>query len=235
MSVLEKEGISDGRIIVAHLGHGASLAAVANGTVLDTTMGFTPAGGFPMCSRSGDLDPGVVLAMIDMLAAQHPTDTASSISQKLRTVINSESGLVSFTACGNDIRKLCITATPSVGQDHTVGVDMGLEATNAQFALDYFVYHLVKAIGSFIAALGGMDTLVFTAGIGAHSSKIRSLVCARLGYCGLLLDETHNARVSGDCIISTAESAVRVYVIDTNEEIIIAQQAYYRTMGLPMK
>ena len=211
MSVLEKESQeqsvspslntvipSKQRILLAHLGHGASMAAVKHGHCIETTMGFSPTGGFPMSSRSGDLDPEVVLFML-----QHEGVPILD----MKDTLNKRSGLVAFTSKGDDMRDL-LTAEAAGDEE-------------AHFAADYFVYHIVKHIGSLVACLGGLDVLVFSAGIGERSSPIRKRICEKLHYLGCEIDDLANE--ANLTVISTPTSSIVVRVIPTNEEIVIAR------------
>ena len=188
---------TSGRMILAHLGNGASMAAVRNGKSIDTSMGFTPAGGLVMGTRSGDLDPGL-LSFLARNAAMTP--------QEFDTMVNHESGLLGMSETSSDIRDLLASAPHDV---------------RAEEAIALFCYQAKKWIGSFAAALGGLDTLVFSGGIGGNSPAIRQRICAGLDFSGILLNQTSNEQ--GAPLISNDRSRVAVRVIHTNEEIIIAQ------------
>jgi acetate kinase len=184
------------RVILAHLGSGASLAAVRNGRPMDTSMGFTPAGGLMMGTRSGDLDPGLLcfLAQTDKLTPP-----------QLRNLVNHESGLLGLSGISSDVRDL-----------------LALEdrEPRAADALGLFCYQIKKWIGAFAAALGGLDALVFTGGIGENAPPIRERVCAGLGFLGLTLDNAANAQPAP--VISAESSRVVVRVIRTDEQLMIA-------------
>jgi len=188
---------ANGRVILAHLGNGASLAAVKNGKSMDTSMGFTPTSGLPMSTRTGDLDPGVAWYLM-----QHEKRSPKEFSH----LINKESGLLGISETSSDMRELL----QSRDTDH-----------RAAEAVELFCYQTKKWIGSFAAVLGGLDTLVFSGGIGAHAPPIRREICAGLEFLGIELDETKNEKHAG--IISAANSKVNVRVIETNEELMMAQ------------
>ena len=188
--------VANGKLILAHLGSGASLAAVKAGKSIDTSMGFSPASGLPMSTRTGDLDPGAAwyLMQFEKLSAK-----------EFNHLINHESGLLGISGISSDMREL-----------------MEAEYTDrrAAEAIDFFCYQTKKWIGSFAAVLGGLETLVFTGGIGEHSPEVRSKICDGLEFLGIELDEIKN--MNNEAIISTEVSRVTVRVIPTNEEVIIA-------------
>lgn len=188
---------ASGRVILAHLGSGASLTAVQNGKSIDNSMGFTPMGGLMMGTRSGDVDPGIVSYLLQ-------TETLNV--QQFNTMISQESGLLGVSEISADIRDLLALETHDV---------------RAAEAINLFCYQVRKWIGAFSAALGGLDTLVFAGGIGENSSQIRERICAGLNYLGIKLSPAHNIDSSG--LISTDDSAVNVRVIATDEEIVIAR------------
>jgi acetate kinase len=187
-----------GRVVMAHLGNGASLAAVRDGRSIDTSMAFTPAAGIPMSTRAGDLDPGLVwyLARTEKLDARG-----------FNHLVNSESGLLGISETSADMRDLL----RQEAQDE-----------RAHDAVELFCYQVRKWIGAFSAALGGLDTLVFAGGIGEHAAPVRARVCAGLAFLGLTLDAASNDQHAA--LISTPESRVAVRVIATDEEQIMAQQ-----------
>jgi acetate kinase len=185
------------RVILAHLGNGASLAAVRNGQCIDTSMGFTPASGLVMGTRSGDLDPGVISYL--------------SRSEKMSVVqfeamTNHASGLLGISEISADMRELLVHETTDV---------------RAAEAVALFCYQTRKWIGSFAAVLGGLDTLVFSGGIGENLPEIRRRICEDLTFLGVTLSEVRNAANAG--CISTDDSTVGVHVIRTDEELVIAQ------------
>ena len=194
-----------GRIILAHLGNGASMTAVLKGKSIDTSMGFTPTAGLPMSSRTGDLDPGVVwyLMQSERLSAQ-----------KLNRLVNRESGLIGVSETSSDMRDLLKRQRTDV---------------RAREAINLFCYQAKKWIGSFAAALGGLDTLVFSGGIGENSQEVRSQICERLGFLGIELDPKRNRK--SDEIISKKGSRVTVRVIRTDEEAYIASLVLKETGG----
>jgi acetate kinase len=188
-----------GRVILAHLGSGASLAAVRDGRCIDTTMGFTPTGGLMMGTRPGDLDPGVLIYLAD----SEGMDAAA-----LRRMLNHESGLKGVSDTSADIRDLLAREAEDV---------------RAAEAIELFCYLAKKAVAAFAGALGGLDTLVFAGGIGENSPDIRARICAGLEFLGIELSGPRNARnaevISGDA----GDSAVAVRVIRTDEESVIAE------------
>ncbi len=194
---LEGKDAAKGKIILAHLGNGASLAAVKDGKSIDTSMGFTPTSGLPMGTRTGDLDPGVALYLMQ----------AENLTPKqFSNIINHESGLLGISATNSDMREL-----------------MKIEDTDgrAKDAIELFCYQTKKWIGSFAAALGGIDVLVFSGGIGEHSPEIRSKICNNLGFLGIEIDKIKNR--NNEPIISAVISKVQVRVIKTNEELMIVK------------
>jgi len=186
-----------GRVILAHLGNGASLAAVRDGKSLDTSMGFTPTAGLVMSTRSGDLDPGL---------APYLARTEQITSKQFYEMVNHQSGLLGVSETSADMRDL-----------------LAREAGDgrASEALALFCYQAKKWIGSFAAALGGLDTLVFAGGIGENAPPIRARICDGLGFLGIELDESRNAGNAG--VISTDAGRVAVRVIRTDEELMIAR------------
>ena len=188
---------ADGRLILAHLGNGASMAAVREGKALDTTMGFTPASGLPMSRRSGDLDPGLV---------SYLARTEGMTVEQFHGMVNTESGLLGMSELSSDMRDL-LKQEPS--------------DTRSAEAIEVFCYQARKWIGALTAVLGGLDTLVFSAGIGEHAPAIRARICAGLEFLGMVINDTANE--ANQPIISTEESRVRVRVIPTDEECEIAE------------
>jgi len=206
------EGVaSRGRVILAHLGNGASLAAVQGGRSIDTSMGFTPASGIMMSTRSGDLDPGIT----GFLAL-----TESMDARAFESMVSHESGLLGVSETGSDVRDLLAREA----QD-----------PRAAEAVELFCYQVRKCIGSFAAALGGVDALVFAGGIGENAAQIRARICAPLGFLGIALDAARNARglaaERDEALISTDTGRVAVRVIRTDEEAVIAA-ATVRVLGL---
>jgi acetate kinase len=187
---------ADGRVILAHLGNGASMAAVRGGRSVDTTMGFTPTAGLPMSTRSGDLDPGIV--------AYLARNEGVNVDQ-FHEMVNARSGLLGVSEISPDLRDL-----------------LGREKSDerAAEAIALFCYHAKRWTGAFAAALGGLDTLVFSGGIGENSPDIRARICDGLGFLGIELDEQRNA--AGQAVISREGKPVTVRVIRTDEELQIA-------------
>jgi acetate kinase len=186
-----------GRVILAHLGNGASLAAVRDGKSVDTSMGFTPTGGLVMSSRSGDLDPGLVsyLARTEQMSAV-----------QFQEMVNHASGLLGVSEISSDLRDLLARESDDV---------------RAAEAVALFCYQAKKWIGAFAAALGGLDTLVFAGGIGENAPLVRERICDELGFLGIELNEARNTRSAS--LISTDASRVKVRVIPTDEELMIAR------------
>ena len=199
------QGEARGRVILAHLGNGVSLAAVNDGQPLDTTMGFTPAAGLPMSRRSGDLDPGIV---------SYLARTEGMSVEQFQRMVNSESGLLGISESSSDMRDL---------------LKEELNNPRAAEAVALFCYQVKKAIGSFAAALGGVDTLVFSAGIGEHSPVVRARICEGLEFLGIVLDQACNE--ANASVISRESSAVTVRVIHTDEEREIADSVV-RLLGI---
>jgi acetate kinase len=197
-----------GRVILAHLGNGASLAAVRAGRCVDTSMGFTPTAGLPMSTRSGDLDPGLVwyLARSEQMTAE-----------QFHHMVNHQSGLLGLSEISPDIRDLLARE----GEDVRAGEAVAL-----------FCYQAKKWIGAFAAALGGLDTLVFAGGIGENAPVVRERICLGLGFLGIQLDETRNK--ANGAVISADSSPTTVRVIRTDEEVIIAR-AVCRLLGFSTK
>jgi acetate kinase len=194
---------ADGRIIVAHLGNGASLCAMHGRRSMATTMSFTPLDGVPMATRPGSLDPGAVLYLQQQGLS---TDTLSR-------GLNFESGLLGLSGISGDMRTLLASHQPA-----------------ARLAVDYFIHHVNRAIGSLAAALGGLDALVFTAGIGENAPRIRQRLCDLGSWLGLALD--NEANVTGRGRISPRHAEPSVWVIPTNEELMVARHTIRLAGGL---
>jgi len=188
--------VAQGRVILAHLGNGASLAAVHNGKSMDTSMSFTPAAGVPMSTRSGDLDPGLVWYL---------ASTEKMSAKQFNEMVNFQSGLLGVSETSSDMRDLLDNETKDV---------------RAAEAVALFCYQIKKWIGAFAAALGGLDTLVFAGGIGEKAPVVRTRICDGLGFLGIELEEKRNA--ANDGVISTVASRAMVRVIHTDEEWMIA-------------
>jgi acetate kinase len=195
LNLLSKDDKSNSRVIIAHLGSGASLAAIKNGQSIDTSMGFTPSAGIPMSTRSGDLDPG---------AASYLLKTEKLSPTEFNHLVNHEAGLVGISETSGDISKL-----------------LNIKETDlkAAEAIDVFCYQVSKCIGAYAAALGGLDTLVFTGGIGEHLPAIREQVCRNLGFLGIEVDNDKNLNHAD--IISSGKVCVRV--MPTNEALMMAR------------
>lgn len=187
--------IAGGRVIVAHLGSGASMCAMKNGKSVESTMGFTALDGLAMGTRPGQLDPGVVLYLLSEKGMP---------ASKVQDFLYRECGLKGLSGVSNDMRELQTSTDP-----------------RAKFAVDYFVYRVGLNAGMLAAALQGLDAFVFTAGIGENSSSIRALIAERLGWLGVTIDPAENDKHSGK--ISRSDSKIPVYVVPTDEELMIAQ------------
>jgi acetate kinase len=188
---------AQGRTIIAHLGNGVSLAAVRDGRSFDTTMGFTPTGGVMMGTRSGDLDPGILLYLL--------TEKGYD-AQRLEQVVNHQAGLIGVSGTSPDMKTL---------------LEQQASDPKAAQAVEMFCYQLRKHIGAFTAVLGGLDTLVFTGGIGEHAAPVRWEVCAGLAYLGIQLDPQRNATHAD--LISVPHSRCTVRVTPTHEDLMIAR------------
>jgi acetate kinase len=186
-----------GRLILAHLGNGASLAAVRSGKSIDTSMGFTPAAGLVMSTRTGDLDPGLLYYL---------ARTERMTAARLQRMVNHESGLLGVSGTSSDLRDLLAREGGDV---------------RAAEAVALFCYQARKWIGSFAAALGGLDTLVFTGGTGENAPLVRERICDELGFLGIELDPKRNAKNAP--LISPDSGRVKVRVIRTDEELMIAK------------
>jgi len=196
-------GIAGGRVVVAHLGSGASLCAMRAGTSVDSTMGFSALDGLPMGTRPGGLDPGVLLYLV----AQRGMPPA-----ELEKLLYKDSGLLGISGVSNDMRVLLESRNP-----------------RARIAVDYFVYRVAREIGALAATLGGVDGLVFTAGIGENSAEIRARIVDASGWLGVTLDAEANRR--GGPRISPDGSAVSAWVVPTNEELMIARHTHALVAG----
>ena len=190
------------KTIVCHLGNGASICAVDGGKSVDTSMGLSPLEGLIMGTRSGDIDPSAV----EYIANKEGLDLAGVLN-----VLNKKSGVEGISGVSSDFRDLCAAS------------DEGNE--RAKLALDMFSYRVAKYVGSYVAAMNGVDVIAFTAGIGENTPSVRADVCSYLGYLGVELNDALNQEVHGDeKKISTGDSKVLVYVIPTNEELAIARE-----------
>jgi len=195
--IVSKLGLQLGsRAIIAHLGNGASMVALKEGRPLDTTMGLTPTGGFMMSTRSGDVDPGIFLYLM-----RKGYDAA-----QLETLLNEQSGLLGVSGLSSDMKTL---------------LEARATDTEAAQAIDIFCYQIRKFIGAFAAVLGGLDTLVFTGGIGERAAPVRQQVCAGLEHLGIQVDEERNSQTAD--LISKTKSKCAVRVIATDEDLMIAR------------
>jgi acetate kinase len=198
---LGREGDKDFKVVTLHLGNGSSISAVKGGKSVDTSMSFTPLGGVPMGTRSGDMDP----AIVEFLANKYNMTLAETINY-----LNKKSGVSGLSGVSSDFRDLRNAAQEG---NH-----------RAQLALDVFNYSCRKYLGAYTAALGGVDCIVFTAGIGEHDGGVRLSIVEDLEYMGVVIDREKNANLTdGICEISAPESRVKVLVIPTNEELVIAR------------
>src|SRR5215472_4466386 len=185
------------RVVIAHLGNGASMAAILNGTSIDTSMGFSPVSGLVMGTRCGDLDPGAIV---------HLFEERKMTAEQVNAMINKQSGLLGVSGSSEDMQDL-----------------LKREATDphAAEAIQLFCYSAKKYLGAYAAALGGLDTVVFTGGIGENAATIRERICSGLGFLGIKIDAARNS--VNEPLISTDESRVKVRVIKTNEDLMIAR------------
>ena len=197
---IELMGRKDIKLVNCHLGNGSSLSAVKDGKCQDTSMGLTPLAGVPMGTRSGDLDAAVVQFVMNKYGMS---------ADECLNMLNKKSGVLALSGISSDFRD----------------IEEGAEAGNADctLALDKFAYEVRKYIGSYAAALGGLDCLVFTAGVGENSASMRARICQNLEYLGVKLDPEKNNVRGKEAIISADDSKVTVWVIPTNEELMIAQ------------
>lgn len=193
----------DAKLISIHLGNGCSMTAIKDGKSIDTSMGFGPLSGLMMGTRSGDIDPSVILHLIEH---------AGYTVEQLSTLLNKQSGLLGMGGSGDmrDIRKL---------------KDQGSDA--AKLALKIYAYRIKKFIGAYAAVLNGIDAILFTAGVGENDSAMREAVCKEMDYLNIVLDSSQNTKYKGELMdVAAAESKVRILVVPTNEEYEIASQCY---------
>jgi acetate kinase len=188
-------GVAAGRVIVGHLGSGASMCALSNGRSIESTMGFTALDGLPMGTRSGQIDPGVVLYLIEQTKMS---------SEDVRSLLYGSCGLIGLSGLSSDVRELEKSPSP-----------------RASFALDHFAYRVGLYAGQLAAALGGVDAFVFTAGIGENSAAMRSRIVERLGWLGAILDQEANS--AGKLAIAKPASRIGLFIIPTDEELMIAR------------
>ncbi len=192
------------KLIVAHLGNGASISAIRNGRCLDTSMGLTPTGGIISGTRTGDIDPGVLLFILRKIA--ETTESATEAADKLEVVASKKAGLLGVSELSNDMRDL----REAIKEGNA----------KARLAVDKFTWTIAKWIGSYVAELGGLDMLVFTGGIGENDIASRAEICAGLGALGIVLDPVRN-NVRGEAVISAENSPVAARVIPPAEDLII--------------
>lgn len=189
------------RIITCHIGNGASMAAIVDGKVVDTSMGLTPVEGLMMGTRVGDVDPGA----LTFLMLKH-----NLTAEQLQTIINKESGVLGVSGVSNDMRE--IEAAIAAGNER------------AKLALDMYELRITKYIGAYAAEMGGVDIIVFTGGVGENQASLRANVCSTLGFMGVEIDKDVNAVTRGtETVVSSAASKVKVVVIPTDEELMIAR------------
>lgn len=189
--------LADGRVIIAHLGNGASLAAILSGKGIDTSMGFTPVEGLVMGTRCGDLDPGILIYLLE---------EKKMTPEQINSLINQKAGLLGVSDSSEDMQDL---------------LERESSDSNAAEAIELFCYRLKKYIGAYAAALGGLDLLVFTGGIGEHAATIRQRVCENMEFLGILLDSERN--LAGKQLISSDQGSVKIRVIRTDEDLMIAR------------
>ena len=187
------------RVISCHLGNGSSLAAIVDGKVMDTSMGLGPLAGFPMGTRSGDVDATI----LEYLMGRYGYDI-----KEMLNILNKKSGVLGISGVSSDFRDLEAAA------------DQGNE--RAQLALDKFIYEVRKYIGAYATAMGGVDAILFTAGIGENSADLREKICQGLEYMGVKVDSEKNKVRGQEAVVSTDDSKVKVFIIPTNEELMIA-------------
>ncbi|MTI67577.1 MAG: acetate kinase [Firmicutes bacterium] len=197
--MLDKD-LEDLKIITCHLGNGASLAAVKNGKSIDTSMGFTPLEGLAMGTRCGDLDPAIITFLMEK---------ENMSIEEVNTLMNKKSGVLGISGVSSDFRD--IEEAANDGNER------------AQLALDKFVNRVKKYIGAYASIMGGVDTVVFTAGLGENSPVMREAICSDLEYMGIQIDKEKNDVRGKDTVVNTEDSKVKVIVIPTNEELMIAR------------
>jgi acetate kinase len=193
-------GRQDARLIIAHLGNGASVSAVRHGICVDTSMGFTPLEGLMMGTRSGSIDPGILVYLLREKGLN---------ADQVDHALNYESGLLGVSGISSDLRQV-LAAMP--------------QQADARLAVDVYVHRIRQTVGAMAATLGGVDALVFTAGVGEHAAAIRAQVCENLGYLGLALDRTANEGCQPDADIALPASTGRILVIATREDVTIVRE-----------
>ncbi len=198
---LMRKDITKLNIITVHLGNGCSMAAVNKGISIDTTMGFTPLEGLLMGTRCGDIDPSIILYVMAKEGLNY---------SEANTLLNKHSGLQGISGVSSDMREVI--------------TEMNEGNKKAKLAFEVFCYRIKKYVGSYIAALGGLDALVFTGGIGENSSDVRKAVCENMDYLGIEIEKASNTSKEKEKLISSSKSSVSVFVIPTNEELMIAME-----------
>jgi acetate kinase len=191
------------KVVSCHLGNGCSLAAIRGGQSIDTTMGFTPLEGLMMGTRSGSVDPGILTYLMRQKGIS---------GQQLDEILNKQSGLLGVSGISGDLRE--ILAAIKKGN------------ARAKLALDIYVHRLQSGIGAMVAVLGGLDALIFTAGVGENSPEVRAATCENFGYLGLKLDPEKNLQSFSDKDIAASDSSVRALVIHAQEDWAIAQECW---------
>ncbi|WP_412989154.1 acetate/propionate family kinase [Pediococcus siamensis] len=198
-----KVPLKDQRMITLHLGSGCSMTAFDHGKVVDTSMGFTPQAGLTMSTRAGDVDASLVAYLMDKTGIKNV--------DQFNEILNEKSGLLGLSGISPDLRKI---------------LEARKKNQRAQLAIDVFINRIIRYIGSYVVEMGGLDTLVFTAGVGENSVPIRQLICDKLTNFGVKLDPQKNKVVGQEAIINRPDSAVHIMVVPTNEELMIAKDAY---------
>jgi len=201
---LLRRDLSSLKLVTCHLGNGCSLAAIQEGHSIDTTMGFTPLEGLMMGTRSGSVDPGILTYLMRQGRLQ---------AQEIDDVLNKESGLLGISGISGDMREI----VASMKRGHS----------RAKLAFDIYVHRLQAGIGAMVAVLGGIDVLVFSAGVGENSAEVRDAACKQLGFLGLKLDDAANAQHPPDGDVAAPDSAVRVLIIRAQEDWAIARECWH--------
>jgi acetate kinase len=201
---LLRRDLSSLKLVTCHLGNGCSLAAIQEGHSIDTTMGFTPLEGLMMGTRSGSVDPGILTYLMRQGRLQ---------AQEIDDVLNKESGLLGISGISGDMRKILA----SMKQGHS----------RAKLAFDIYVHRLQAGIGAMVAVLGGIDVLVFSAGVGENSTEVRDAACKQLAFLGLKLDDAANAQHPSDRDVAAPDSSVRVLIIRAQEDWVIAKECWH--------
>ena len=203
LDMLKDAGVdpASSKIVTCHLGNGCSMAAVAGGKVVDTSMGLTPLEGMVMGTRCGDMDPAIIMFLEKKLGVG---------TKEIDTIMNKKSGLLGISEVSSDMRDVEGAAAEGNAQ--------------AQLALDVFMYRIKKYLGAYAAAMGGLDAIVFTGGIGENDKNARAAICKGMGFLGIDLDEDKNKSMRGPADISKDGSGVRILLVPTNEELMIARE-----------